>query len=263
MRQPAVAAAVAAVAILVVSCGSSSQGGTASSSTTTATTTQSKPPLAQAALANLLLTPAEIDSALGVTGSQKVDSIDRLMDLTFDKGWPNGYKFPDECLYTFGPYQASSYAGSGDTAVQGETDGTFPPPENDPDIVVAQVVVLFPSGDQARAFFTSSSQRWAACANREVTTPGTVIAGGPDMPDIPIPEAVVKVGPVSNDDGVLSYTVTTTPSTGGTTTSQNCQRVLTVRNNVVIDAEACRNKDLAGGVAVNVANLIAGKVDKQ
>lgn len=265
MRQPAVAAAVAAVAILVVSCGSSSQGGTASSSTTTATTTQSKPPLAQAALANLLLTQAEVDSALGVTGSQKVDSIDRLMDLTFDKGWPNGYKFPDECLYTFGPYQASSYAGSGDTAVQGETDGTFPPPENDPDIVVAQVVVLFPSGDQARAFFTSSSQRWAACANREVTTPGTVIAGGPDMPDIPIPEAVVKVGPVSNANGVLSYTVTTTTAAtkkapAGT---QNCQRALTVRNNVVIDAQACRKKDLAGGVALNVANLVAGKVDKQ
>ena len=260
MRQPASAAAVAAVAMLVVSCGSSNPGGTASSSTTTTTTTQSKPPLAQAALANLLLTQAEVDSALGVTGSQKTASIDQLRDDNFRDMWPNGYKFPDECLYIFGPAQAASYAGSGNTAVQGETDRTFPPPANDPDIEVDQVVVLFPSAEQARAFFTTSSERWRACANRQVTTPGGVISG---PPDVSIPETVFKVGPVSNADGVLSYTVTTTPSKGGTTTSQNCQRVLTVRNNVVIDAEACRNKDLAGGVAVNVANLIAGKVDKQ
>src|ERR1700747_78314 len=99
MRQPAVAAAVAAVAMLVVSCGSSSQGGTASPSTTTTTTTQSKPPLAQTAVANLLLTPAEVDGVLGTTGSQKTGSIDKLRDDNFSDMWPNGYKFPDECLY--------------------------------------------------------------------------------------------------------------------------------------------------------------------
>jgi hypothetical protein len=260
MRQPAVAATIAAVTMLVVSCGSSNQRGTASSPTTTTTTTQSKPPLAQAALANLLLTPAEVDSVLGVTGSQKAGSIDQLRDDNFSNMWPNGYKFPDECLYVFGPAQTSSYAGSGNTAVQGETDRTFPPPANDPDIEVDQVVVLFPSADQARAFFTTTSQRWPACANRQITTPGGVISG---PTDVSIPETVFKVGPVSNADGVLSYTVTTTASKGDTNTSQNCQRALTVRNNVVIEAEICRNKDLAGGLAVNVANLIAGKVDKQ
>ncbi len=43
--------------------------------------------------------------------------------------------------------------------------------------------------------------------------------------------------------------------------SQSCQRALTVRNNVVIDTEACR-KD-PGDAGINVANQIAGKVDKQ
>lgn len=43
--------------------------------------------------------------------------------------------------------------------------------------------------------------------------------------------------------------------------SESCQRALTVRNNVVIDVEACRNDP--GNVAVEAANQIAGKVDKQ
>ena len=43
--------------------------------------------------------------------------------------------------------------------------------------------------------------------------------------------------------------------------SQSCQRALTVRNNVVIDTAAYR-KD-PGNVAVDVANQIAGNVDKQ
>jgi hypothetical protein len=44
-------------------------------------------------------------------------------------------------------------------------------------------------------------------------------------------------------------------------TAANCQRALTVRNNVVIDVDAC-SKD-PGDLAVTIANQIGGKVDKQ
>jgi PknH-like extracellular domain len=250
MRQLVAAVAVAAAGMLGAACGSGNQSGTASSSTTT--TTPSKPPLAQAALANLLLTPAEIDSALGVTGSRSVRPIDQLNNDNPADIFPKSYKFPEECLYIMGAAQTSDYVGSGNTAVHGERDSApLPEGADGPDPDVSQVVVLFPSAKEANAFFTATSQRWPACANRQDTSP----AEGDS------PELVWKAGPVSNANGVLSSTASLSVSKNGTAVSQNCQRALTVRNNVVIDVEACR-KD-PSGVALNVANQIAGKVDKQ
>ncbi|WAJ43231.1 sensor domain-containing protein [Mycobacterium sp. Aquia_216] len=251
MRQFATAVAVATTGLLLAACGSSNGGGTASTSSTTTTATASKPPLAQAALANVLLTPAEIDSALGVTGSKSDKVIDQLNTDNPADLFPKGYKFPDECIYITGTAEGSVYAGSGNIAVHGERDSASIPGSDDPDPDVSQVVVLFPSAKEANAFFTSSAQRWPACANRQDTVPGDA-----DTPDI-----AWKVGPVSNTNGVLSTSTSVTASRNGKGLSQSCQRALTVRNNAVIDVEACR-KDPAN-VAVDVANQIAGKVDKQ
>jgi len=252
MRQLTAALAVAAAGILVTACGGGNGGSTASSSTTTTTTTPSKPPLAQAALANLLLAPADIDSALGVTGSKSDRPIDAPQNDSPANVFPKTYKFPDECMYVTGAAEAPVYAGSGYTAVHGEHDvASLPPGSNEPDPDMTQVVVLFPSAAQATAFFTTSTQRWPACANRQDTVPG----------EADNPEIQWKVGPVSTADGVLSTTTTVTASKNGTTMSQSCQRALTARNNVVIDVEVCR-KD-PGNVAVSIANQIGGKVDKQ
>lgn len=246
MRQLTAAVAVAAIGISVAACGNSNEGGSASSST--ATTTATKPPLAQPALAALLLTPAEVDSVLGVTGSKTLEPFTQLKNDNPADVFPKTYKFPDECLYVTGPAENSIYAGSGNTAVKGERDGAAPDPDS-PN--VNQFVVLFPSAQQASAFFTTSSQRWPACANRQDTVPAD-----PDGPSI-----TWKVGAVSNANGVLSATTSVTATKDGQTMSENCQRALTVRNNVVIDTEACKNDP--GDVAVNAANQIAGKVDKQ
>ena len=101
------------------------------------------------------------------------------------------------------------------------------------------------------AISLTTVQRWPACANRQGTIPG----------DADAPEMQWKAGAVSNANGVLSTTTTVSATKNGTTLSQSCQRALTVRNNVVIDVDACR-KD-PGDLAVTVANQIAGKVDKQ
>jgi len=248
MRQLATAVAVAAVGMLVVSCGGSNKSSPSSSSTTT---TSSKPPVAQAALANLLVTPADIDSALGVTGTKTDKTIDALQPDQSANNFPKGYKFPDECVYATDAALVPVYANSGNTAVHGEHDVIpAPPGSNDPPPDADQFVVLFPSADQANAFFTTSSQKWPACANRQDTTPA----------DGDTPPLTWKVGPVSNTNGVLSVTATVSATKDNQTFSQSCQRALTVRNNVVIDTEAC-NKD-AGNAAVTIANQIAGKVDK-
>ena len=253
MRQLPAVVAVAAAGILVTACGGGNGGGTASSSTTTTTTTASKAPVAQAALPSFLLTLAEVDSALGVTGSKNDKTLDTLQEDKTADVFPKTYKFPPECLYITGEALTAVYAGSGNTAVHGERDtASAPAGSSDPDPEITQFVVLFPTAQQASAFFTTSSQRWPACANRQETVP----ASDPDSPDIQW-----KVGPVSNANGVLSTTVGVTLSKGGQSMSQSCQRALTVRNNVVIDTEACRTNP--GDAGVNVANQIAGKVDKQ
>jgi hypothetical protein len=251
MRQLTAALAATAAGILVAGCGGSNGGGTASSSTTT--TTSSKPPLAQAALANLLLAPADIDSALGVQGSKSDKTFDALQPDLSASNFPKGYTFPAECVYATDAGLVPVYADSGSTAAKGEHDtAPAPPGSNDPPPDADQFVVLFPSADKANAFFTTSSQKWAACANR-----GDTAVGDPDTPDIQW-----KLGPVSNTNGLLTVTATVNASKNGQAIGQQiCQRALTVRNNVVVDTEAC-NKD-AGNSAVTIANQIAGKVDKQ
>jgi PknH-like extracellular domain len=248
MRQLPAVVAVAAAGILVTACGGSNGGGTTSSSSTT-TTTSSKPPVAQAALPSLLLTLPEIDTALGVTGSKSDKTFETLQEDKTTDVFPKGYKFPAECLYITGEGLTPVYAGSGNTTVHGERDtAAAPAGSSDPDPEITQFVVLFPTAQQASAFFTTSSQRWPACANRQETVP----------PDPDGPEIKWKVGPVTNANGVLSTTVSVSLSKGGDSMSQSCQRALTVRNNVVIDTEACR-KD-PGDAGINVAVSVVSRM---
>jgi PknH-like extracellular domain len=249
MRQLTISLAIAASGLLVTACGGANESGSTSTSTTP---TSTRPPVAPAALVNLLLTPAEIDGLLGLTGTTSKEKIETLPDDS-NKQWPQGWKWPAECLYAFAPVEAPVYAGSGSTAVRGDDDTTPLPPsvyEMDPE--VTQAVVLFPSATQAAAFFTSSAQRWPACANHQFTTPG----------DADTPETMWRVGSVSNANSMLSTAMTMTMSKGTTNVNVTCQRALTVRNNVAIDVSGCRSTDPAD-LAVKVANQIAGKVDKQ
>ncbi|WP_293345391.1 sensor domain-containing protein [Mycobacterium sp.] len=247
MRQVTAAVCTAAIGFAVAGCGGSNESSTASSSTTPA-----RPPVAQAALSGLLLTPAEIDGVLGVTGTQSKEKTDKLQDDTAKQQWPAGWKFPDDCVFAVGPGESPVYANSGYTAVSGDDDAaSLPPGANEPDPEVAQLLVLFPSAKEANAFFTTSTQSWPACANRQFKTPA-----GPDSP-----EMNWQVGPVSNSNGTLTTTLTMTASNNGNVLTMTGQRALTVRNNIVVDVGVIR-KD-PPDLGVKVANQIAGKVDKQ
>lgn len=248
MRQLTAAVAIAAAGILVAGCGHSSGGDTAVSSSTT-TTASPKTPLAKAALADLMLSPDEIDSALGVRGTTSDPPFTALVEEQVNRA---DFTLPAECKYAIHTASVPQYADSGSTAVYGYHDLAPAPAGADrlESPGVDQFVVLFATPEQASAYFTASSQRWPACANRE----GTVPANETD------PEIQWKVGPVSNANGVLSAPVTLTVNRNGTNVSTSCQRALTVRRNVVIDVDVCR-KDV-GDLGINIANQIAGKVDK-
>ena len=253
MRRLIVGVAVVAVGMSIAACGGSKGSGPAASTTSTTTTTAaaSKPPIAQAALSNLLLTPAEVDGLLGVTGTASKEKIDKLQDDSTGTPGPPGWKFPDECLYAKGPVAAPVYAGSGNTAVSGDMDTTSL--NNDQDMMLGQALVLFPSAKEANDFFATSAQRWPACADRQIAEPTT-----PDGT-----QTTYQVGPFANANGILSVTLTTTMSLGGQPNPMvlTAQRTLTVRNNVVVDVVLMR-KDPAD-FGVKVAAQIAGKIDKQ
>jgi hypothetical protein len=253
MRQLTVSLAVAAVGLLVAACGGGNQSSPASSATTkTTTTAPTQSPVAQAALPNLLLSPAEIDGVLGLTGTTSQTKSDKLSDSNANKQFPQGWKFPAECLYTLDPGQTAVYANSGYVGVSGDDDSApLPPGSNDVNPEVTQFVVSFPSAKEANAFFTTSSQQWPACANRQFTAPG----------DADNPEVAFTTGQVSNANATLTTTIRANVTFNGKSVTNNCQRALTVRNNVAIDVSGC-GKD-AGDLAVKVVNQIAGKVDNQ
>ena len=251
MRHITAAVAVAAIGLLVAGC-DSNKSSPASSSTTTTTTTSSKPPVAQAALGSFLLSPAELDGLLGSTGMQSQEKFDKPQDDNGKQHWPQGWTWPAECLYALGPVEGPVVADSKFTAISGDDEIT-PLPQGSTDVnpEVTQAVALFASADDAKAFFTSSSQKWPACADHQFTTPG----------DADTPELAWKVGPVSTADSTLTTTLSMSGTKNGVTHTMSCQRALTVRNNVAIDVAACRND--AGDLGVKVVNAIAGKVDKQ
>lgn len=246
MRQVSVAAA-AAIGVLLAGCGGSHGGGSGSS-----TTTSTRPPVAQAALPGLLLSSADLDSALGATGSKSKEKYDKLKDDAAKQPWPAGWKFPDDCVYAIGPGQAPVYAGSGYTAASADDEvASLPPNSSEPDPEVEQVLVLFPTAKEASAFFATSVQRWPACANRQFTTPA-----GQDTP-----ETGWQVGPVSNANGTLSTSLTMTiRDNGNVLLTMTCQRALTVRNNIAIDVSAVRTDP--PDLAVKLAGQIADRVDK-
>jgi hypothetical protein len=204
----------------------------------TTTTPAPAPPVAEAALDGLLLSPDQINSAMGTTGMAVTDNGTVMDDASAHD--------PDKaCQAVDGPLMAPVYAGSGWTAfreqVLNEAGGN--PPRFD------QGVVLFSSARDAAAFFTASAQLWPSCSNRQYTSTNASNQ-----------VEVWNVAPISNAAGVLS--VAQTLQGEPTWKWQFCKHALTVANNVVIDVSACTHtpSDYQSDSAINVARQIAAKV---
>jgi serine/threonine kinase PknH len=190
-------------------------------------------PVTSAALQGLLLSPDQLDTAMGTTGMTVTGTVTTPPD--------GSGQVPDQtCIPLEGAGQAAAYANSGWDAVSGQRVA-------DPSHahVVEQIVVSFPSAQDAHTFFTSSAQGWPSCANRQHDE--NTAAGQ---------RQVHTVGPVSNTNGTLSATVTGVLTRNGG--SATCERALTVANNVAIDIDACGVTP--SGAGVNIADQIATKI---
>ena len=215
MRQLTVVLALASACIFVASC--SSRGGP-------------PPPVATDVLDRLLLSPAEINTAIGATGILVMGTGAAMSD--------NSANIPDkDCRFNLSA-QASVYDGSGWIAARNQYLSDSSSHQ------VWQAVVSFPSANDAARFFTASAQRWQACRQFHYINPGQ-------------PDKVWTVGPIAITNGTLS---TTDIQVGGGGFTD--QRALAVSNNVAIDVTVLAVNP-AHAAVFNIVDQIAAKVAKQ
>jgi len=222
-----------AVVALIAGCG----GGQTTAPTTTSTTTAapSRPPVAADALDGLLLSPAEIGSAMAAPAEVPVKTTyTQMTDTSAGK--------PDKnCRFTQ-PAESTIYANSGWNGVRSQE---LQEPVPNFAHHVSQAVVSFPNAGGAASFFKASAQFWPLCANHEYRV---ISPGGPDK--------IFTMGPIDNANGTLTTTDTLQGGNGWA-----CERALTASNNIVVDVAACATNP-PPGAAVDIAHQIAEKVAK-
>jgi hypothetical protein len=192
-------------------------------------------PVPVAALDGLLLSPDQINTAVGATEMAVHGTYTDLFDARATVADVN-------CRAVDAVEDVSAYGNSGWTAVRRQ-QLQEPPKGDTTTFMVKQGVASLPSAKAAAALFTTMTQRWSDCSNRRFTETG---AGG---------EGGFTTGPMSNSDGTLSIDETAEGGNGWA-----CQRALTVANNVAIDVVACGYNNPKTDAAVNIAHQIAAKV---
>ena len=205
MRQPTAALAVAVICVLIAGCGST-KGHPGS---TTTTRPMIPRPLVERELAELLLSPEQVNAAMGATGMTVTSSQSSMSDNSATLA-------PQECLAIDGAAEAPVYANSGYRA---ERDQSLNTGDNFTHYL-KQAVVLFPTVEKAGALFDASAQQWPAC--RQYTHTQS--------------ESQWSVGQISNANGTLSTTAT---QQNASAPGWGCGRALALRNNVIIDINTC------------------------
>lgn len=148
---------------------------------------------------------------------------------------------PSRCISAVAPVADATYNGTGYTGLAGQSVNETPTPT----ARVIQAVVAFTEFSQAEFFYNGQMTLWKDCENTDVTVNYTN-----DKSDH------VHVGTMTETEQIGNVLIT--PSAAATNRHNQCQRAMTVRNNVVIDVRVC-SPNLHDG-AVALARNIAGRV---
>lgn len=141
-------------------------------------------------------------------------------------------------LYTT---QDPVYAGSGYSAVNGLVSSE---PGDNYDHWVNQAVVLFPSADKAKSFLQTSLQKWKGCAGQTVTV--TNKSKTYRWTFAQVQGAPPKITLMDTQEGADGW---------------ECQRALSVANNVIVDINACGYRITDQGD--QIADKIVAKIDNE
>ena len=224
MRQPMAAVAAAVICVLITGC-ASTKGNAASATTTRSIIPR---PLVERELAGLLLSPEQVNVAMGTAGMTVTNSQTSMSDNSATMS-------PQECLTIDGAAEAPVYANSGYWA---ERDQSLNNGDNFTHYI-KQAVVLFPTVEKAGAFFDASAQQWPIC--RQYTHTQS--------------ESQWSVEQISNANGTLSTTAT---QQNASAPGWGCGRALALRNNVIIDINTCSANPADS--ALKIADQIAANV---
>ncbi len=227
MRQSLAAVAVAVMGVLVAGCGST---GHAESTTAPSTTKTLIPrPLVERELPGLLLSPEQVNAAMGTTDMAIISSQTSLSDHSNTMA-------PPECLALDGAGEADVYADSGYRAAR---DHSLNNGDNFTHYA-KQAVVLFPLAETARAFFEASAEQWPACHEYRHTQSGTNWY----VAELTRDGDILKAITVQRDAGHPGW---------------GCGRALVLRNNIIGDVNTCSADP--GDSAVRIAQQIGENVD--
>lgn len=220
--------ATLAAAICVLAAGCVSTG---NAETTTPTQTLIPRPLVERELDSLLLSPEEVNVAMGTTGMAVTDSQSAFADNSATMS-------PLECLAIDGAAEAAVYANSGYRAKRDESLNNG----DDFTHYLKQAVVLFPTVEMAGAFFDASAQQWPTCRAYTHTQSGSQWT----------------VGRISNASATLS---TVAPQQDARAPGWGCGRALALRNNVIVDINTCSADpaDSASKIAGQIADDVTSR----
>ena len=233
----AIVAVVAALVVVAVLNMNSRHGtGVSSSSSATSTPAAAAPsgPLSTTALSGLLLSPERVAGMVGAAELVQESFADSVID-------DSEKLLQKDCIGVMAPAQHLVYGDAGWTGVRSQAlriagDG--------PRLyAVIQAVISFPNADAAKKLLAEQQSQWASCSGRTLTV---------TFPAPPSPQ-LWTAGTPADMDGTM--TMTQTLKDGG---GMQCQRALTVRNNVAVDVSACRY-DIAEQ-AYDIAHGIAAKI---
>lgn len=182
-----------------------------------------------AALPGLLLPADQINQRMNTTGMTAIPVEHAPLD---------GSITPPHCAGAWGPVYASTYNGSGYTALA--VQGVF----RDQTHRLVQAVVAFPDAGAAKAFYDRQVADWNACKSTHIRFEHNGVT-----------EVDLGVPAVTGDVMSLLLVPTTSQVAG-----QQCERDMAVRGNVIVDVRAC--SPTVGSAGMSIAREIADRVGR-
>jgi sugar lactone lactonase YvrE len=201
-------------------------------------------------LDSILLTAPEINTVMGAAGMRPYG--DSPIHYFMDRN-PEWTLSNPHCVGAWIPAEEKVYRGSQYSAISEEQ---ISEPGNDPDHVVDQAAVSFPSADLALAFLKSSVSEWKACAGQHITITDT----GPS-PGQPLRWTMRNLVGRAPKIALLR-----TQDDGG---DWACQHALNAVGNLVLDVVACRDhvsdqaREIAGEMAAKATPYHSSQMPSQ
>lgn len=205
----------------------------------TASASSDKSPVPAAKIAGLLPRQEDLAAAVGDPELGVVASGEAMDEVTVVDA---------DCQGISSVASGPVYAGTGWTAIRWQR--WYSPPDIDTHDLKHGLLVsvaAFPRAENAQAFYAKQSDKWKRCAGRTLNM--TVTNGDNE------PRVFWTVTEVTESDELVK---TTAISEGGA--GWSCQDALTIRNNVVAQADVCGNS-IPANAAQEILGSIAPKVD--